>query len=73
MVHSVAQVFSPETDPSLEARFLPTLERIIIASLPWESPISNIQALDESAGQDFRTFYERCLRYNSSERRRGSD
>jgi len=59
-----AQTFSPELDPWLEQWFLPTLERIIIASLSWESLISDIQDLDDSAGQDLATFYEKCLEYN---------
>jgi hypothetical protein len=63
-VRSRAQAFSRELYPWLEAWFLPTLERIIIASLSWESLISDIQDLDDSAGQDFATFYEKCLEYN---------
>jgi hypothetical protein len=59
-----AQAFSPELDSWLEAWFLPTLERIIIASLSWESLISDIQDLDDSAGQDFAAFYAKCLEYN---------
>jgi len=59
-----AQAFSPELDPWLEQWFLPTLERIIIASLSWESLIGDIQGLDKSTGQDFATFYEKCLEYN---------
>ena len=62
-VRSRAQAFSPELYPWLEAWFLPTLERVIIASLSWESLISDIQDLDDSAGQDFATFYEKCLEY----------
>jgi len=63
-VRSRTQAFSPELDPWLEQWFLPTLERIIIAPLSWESLISDIQDLDDSAGQDFATFYEKCLEYN---------
>jgi len=63
-VRSRAQAFSPELDRWFEEWFLPTLERMTIASLSWESLISDIQDLDESAGQDFATFYEKCLEYN---------
>jgi len=63
-VRSRAQAFSPELDRWFEEWFLPTLERMTIASLSWESLISDIQDLDDSAGQDFATFYERCLEYN---------
>jgi len=63
-VRSRSQAFLPELDPWLEAWFLPTLERVTIEALSWESLISDIQGLDESAGQDFATFYEKCLEYN---------
>jgi hypothetical protein len=36
----------------------------------WERLISDIQGLDESTGQDFATFYAKCLRYNSLGKRR---
>jgi hypothetical protein len=63
-VRSRAQAFSRELYPWLEAWFLPTLERMTIVSLSWERLISDIQDLDDSAGQDFATFYEKCLEYN---------
>jgi len=63
-VRSRAQAFSPELEPWLEGWFLPTLERMTIEALSWESLISDIQDLDDSAGQDFATFYEKCLEYN---------
>jgi hypothetical protein len=63
-VRSRAQAFSPELDAWLEQWLLPTLERIIIASLSGESLISEIQGLDKSTGQDLDTFYAKCLEYN---------
>jgi len=63
-VRSRAQAFSPELDPWLEGWFLPTLERITILSLAWERLISDIGALDLSAGQELTWFYEKCPEYN---------
>ena len=60
-----AQAFSPELDPWLVEWFLPALESMTIMPLSWEALIQDIESQDKATGQGLRTFYEKCLKYNS--------
>lgn len=48
--------------------FLPLLDRVAIKSLSWEEVLSIVEAADKSAGSEFRSFYEKCLEFNSKVR-----
>ena len=68
-VRTRAQAFSPELDTWLEEWFLPTLQAMTIMAISWEQLIRDIASQDEHTARGLTTFYERCLRYNSTANR----
>jgi hypothetical protein len=49
------------------AWFLPTLERMQVACLPWEDVIEFIQSRDPRFGSELLEFYDECLRFNRAQ------
>lgn len=44
--------------------FMPTLNKIEIRAISWEQILSYINEIDSNAGDNLKSFYERCLQYN---------
>ena len=60
-----ALAFSPELDRWFHEWFLATLKSMTIMPLSWEALIQDVESQDKATGQGLRTFYEKCLKYNS--------
>jgi len=44
--------------------FIPTLNTIIISSISWEEILESIKKVDPYSSDKFKSFYEKCLKYN---------
>jgi len=53
-----------------ENTFLPTVERIDLQCVSWESVIDNIMSGDNLNGPIIRNFYNQCLKFNARTRRK---
>jgi hypothetical protein len=51
--------------------FQSTIEKIDIATLPWESVITTVLENDQIFGAHLQEFYKNCLSYNSPEKQSG--
>jgi hypothetical protein len=58
-----ASAFGGTQDQWFEAWFLPTLERLDVRALSWETALDDLAAFGSEVGH-LRTFYERCLTLN---------
>jgi hypothetical protein len=63
-VQTRAQAFKSELGNWLDEWFFPTLQKIRVEALSWETLISQIETNDPDVFQSFQGFYERCLILN---------
>jgi hypothetical protein len=64
-VQARARFFSNELGNWVDKWFFPTLGKINIEALSWESLIGDIQAIDPQTYSSISEFYDRCLVHNS--------
>jgi hypothetical protein len=65
-VEKRVQAYEGEKDRWFEGWFLPTLERLEITSLSWESILDYIGSVDLAFSVSLNEFYQKCLAYNRS-------
>jgi hypothetical protein len=68
-VQARAESFSSELGNWVDMWFFPTLEKIHIEALSWESLIGCIESIDLKAYQSIQMFYHRCLVHNGPRKR----
>lgn len=63
--------YGGEKDQWSEQWFLPTLDTVKVKCLSWESIIETIFRHDPASGEQFQSFYNKCLDYNGPSQSKG--
>jgi hypothetical protein len=65
----VAAYESEEKNRWFQESFMPTLDKITIGEISWESLVEFINQQDPEFGSELADFYAKCLAFNQSVRR----